>query len=137
MYSAHIRPNFDEVGIPVHPEQSFAHYSRLATYCHICLSLQRGVKPFPPDGYTNIYPLRKGLRIISMSSHVNHLFTGQEIASLDIVGSVVFWTAECILVAITPALYDSPYRSNQWLQRWLSVSYQQALWKFSRLPYRA
>ena len=49
-----------------------------------------------------------------MSSHVNQLFAGQEMASLHIVGSIVFWTAECILVAITPALYDSPHRSNQW-----------------------
>ena len=47
-----------------------------------------------------------------MSSYVNQLFAGQEMASLLIVGSVVFWTAECILVAITPALYDSPYKSN-------------------------
>ena len=52
-----------------------------------------------------------------MSPHVNQLFAGQEMASLLIVGSVVFWTAECILVVITPALYDSPYRSNQWLRR--------------------
>ena len=36
---------------------------------------------------------------------------------LHIVGSVESWTAERILVAITPALYDSPYRSNQWLRR--------------------
>ena len=52
-----------------------------------------------------------------MSSHVNQLFAGQEMASLHIVGSVVFWTAECILVEITPALYDSAYRSKQWLRR--------------------
>ena len=49
-----------------------------------------------------------------MSSHVNQLFAGQEMASLHIVGSVVVCTAGCILVAITPALQDSPYRSNQW-----------------------
>ena len=112
-----MRPNFDEVGIPVDPEQSLAHYSGLATYCHVCLSLQRGVKPFLPDGYKNIYPLRIRLRILAMSSHVNQLFAGQDMANLHIVGSVVFWTAECILVAITPALYDSPYRSSQWLRQ--------------------
>ena len=28
-----------------------------------------------------------------MSSHVNQLFAGHEMASLHIVGSVVFWTA--------------------------------------------
>ena len=51
-----------------------------------------------------------------MSSHVSQLFAGQKVASLHIVGSVVYWTAGCILVAITPALYDSPYGSNQWLR---------------------
>ena len=34
------------MGIPVDPEQPSAHYSRLATYCHVCLSLRRSVKPF-------------------------------------------------------------------------------------------
>ena len=43
-----------------------------------------------------------------MSSHVNQLFAGQKMASLYIVGSVVTWTAECILVSTTQALYDSP-----------------------------
>ena len=43
-----------------------------------------------------------------MSSHVNQLFAGQEMASLHLVGSGVSWTGECVLVAITPALYDSP-----------------------------
>ena len=52
-----------------------------------------------------------------MSSHVSQLFAGQEMASLHIVGSIESWTAERVLVAITPALYDSPYRSNQWLRR--------------------
>ena len=50
-----------------------------------------------------------------MSSHVNQLFAGQKMASLRIVGSIAFWTAECILVAIALALYDYPYKSNQWL----------------------
>ena len=108
---------FNEVGIPFDPEQSFVHYSWLATYYHVCLSLRGGVKPFLPDGYTNIYPLRIRLRTISISSPLSQLFAGQEMASLHIVGSGVSWTAECILVAITPALYDSPYRLNQWLQR--------------------
>ena len=116
-YFSHIRPGFDEVGIPLTQNNRFAHNSRIATYCHVCLSLQRGVKPFLPDGYTNIYPLRIRLPIISMSSHVSRLFAGHEMASLHIVGSVVFWTAECILVVITPALHDSPYRSNQLLRR--------------------
>ena len=114
-YFSHLGPDFYEVGIPVDPKQLSTHYSRLATYCHVCLSLQRGVKPFLPYGYTNIYPLQIRLQTISMSSHVNQLFAGQEMATLHMVGSVVFWTTECILVAITPALYDSPYRLNQWL----------------------
>ena len=101
------------MGILVDPPQSSAHYSRLATYCQVCLSLQRGVKPFLPDGYTSIYLLRIRLRTISMSSHVSQLFAGQKMASLRIVGSVVSWTAYRILVPITSALYDSPYRSNQ------------------------
>ena len=108
-YLSHLRPNFYQVGIPFDPEQPSAHYSRLATYCHVCLSLQRGVKPFLSVGYTNIYPLRIRLRMISMSSHVSQSFAGQKMASLHIVGSVVYWTAGCTLVAITPALYDSPY----------------------------
>ena len=116
-YFSHLRPDFYEVGILVDPEQSSAHYSRLATYCHLCLSLQRGLKPFLPDGYTNLNPLRIRLRTISMSSHVSQLFAVQEMASLLIVGSVVSWTAECFLVTITPAFYDCPYRSNQWLPR--------------------
>ena len=58
------------------------------------------MKPVLPDGYTNIYLLRLRLRIISMSSHVNRLFAGQEMASLHLVGSVVSWTAQWILVAI-------------------------------------
>ena len=84
-YFSHIRPDFEQVGILVDPEKSFAHYSRLATYCHVCLLLQRGVKPFLPAGYTKIYPLRIRLRIIPMSSHVNQLFAGQEMASVHIV----------------------------------------------------
>ena len=44
-------------------------------------------------------------------------YPGQEMASLHIFGSIVFWTGEWILVEITPALYDSPRRSNQWLPR--------------------
>ena len=73
----------------------------------------KGCEAFFPNGYTNIYPLRIRLRISSMSSHVNQLLAGQKMANLYIVGSVVAWTAGCILVAITSALYDSPYRSNQ------------------------
>ena len=92
------------MGILFDPEQSSVHYSRLATYCHVCFSLQRGVKPFLSDGYTNIYPLRMRLRTISMSTHVSQLFAGQNMASLHIVGSVVHWTAGCILVAITSGI---------------------------------
>ena len=51
-----------------------------------------------------------------MSSHVSQLFAGQKMASLHIIASVVSWTAECIPVAITRALYDSPYRSNEGLR---------------------
>ena len=87
---SHLKSDFYKVGVPVDPEQPSAHYYRLATYCHVCLSIERGVKPFLSDGYRNIYPLRIRLRIISMSSHVNQLFAGQEMASLLIVDSVVF-----------------------------------------------
>ena len=91
-------------GIPVVPEQPSGHYSRLATYCHVCLSLRRDVKPFFPTGYTNIYPLRIRLQTILMSSHGNHLFAGQKMASLRIVGSFASWTTEYIVVTIAPAL---------------------------------
>ena len=60
--------------------------------------------------------------MILMSSHVSQSFAGQKMgggASLHIVGSVVYWTAGCTLVAITPALpidrangYDHSYRSR-------------------------
>ena len=92
-YLSHLKPDFFEEGIPVDPERPFDHYSRLATYCHVCLSFQRGVKPFILDGYTYIYPLRIGLRTVSTSSCVKQLFTGQKMASLYIVGSFATSTA--------------------------------------------
>ena len=108
-YLSHLEPDCYEVHVPLDPEQPSAHYRRLATYFHVCLSLRRGVKPLFSDGYMNIYPMPIRLRRISMSSQVTQFFAVQKMASLRIVGSVVSWTAECILVAITPALYDFPY----------------------------
>ena len=75
------------MGNIIDPEQLAVHYSRLATYCHVCLSLRRGCEALL-DSYTNIYPLRIRVRTTSMSSHVNELFTGQKMASPDIIGSV-------------------------------------------------
>ena len=86
--------NFLKVGTPVDPEQPFVHYSQLASYCHICLSLRRAEKPCLSDSYTNIYPLRIGLRRIYMCSHIEWLFAGQKMASLCIVDSISTWTTE-------------------------------------------
>lgn len=64
----------------------------------------------------NIYPLPIGLQTISRSSHVERLFTGQKMGSVGIIDTIVTWTKECILVIVSLVLYDSPYRSNPWLQ---------------------
>ena len=105
-YFSHLRPDFYEVGLPIDPEQSSVHYSWLATYCHVCLSLRRGVRSFLPDGYTNIDPLRIRLRTISMSSHDSQLFAGQEMASLHICygGSNILTSSE----------YSRPVRLGVW-----------------------